>query len=93
MGRSGIEKFSLDQLANCGRVEAERLIGLRALPPALREFCLLRRANPDVSLAALGQRCSPPASKSAMYHRFLRLQSLVDEKIAASADDTTSTTR
>ena len=73
--------------------QAERLIGLRALPPALREFCLLRRANPDVSLAALGQRCSPPASKSAMYHRFLRLQSLVDEKIAASADDTTSTTR
>ena len=72
---------------------AERLIGLRALPPALREFCLLRRANPDVSLAALGQRCSPPASKSAMYHRFLRLQSLVDEKIAASADDTTSTAR
>ena len=67
-------------------VQAERLIGLRALPPALRELCLLRRANPDVSLASLGERCVPPASKSAMYHRVLRLQHLVDEKIASTSD-------
>jgi DNA-binding protein WhiA len=66
--------------------QAERLIGLRALPPALREFCLLRRANPDVSLATLGERCAPPASKSAMYHRVLRLQHLVEEKISSTTD-------
>jgi DNA-binding protein WhiA len=59
---------------------AERLVGLRALPPALREFCVLRRANPELSLAALGKRCSPPSSKSAMYHRVLRLQQLVEER-------------
>ena len=58
---------------------AERLVGLRGLPPALREFCLLRRANPELSLAALGEKCDPPASKSAMYHRVLRLQKLVEE--------------
>ena len=59
--------------------QAERGMGLRALPPALREFCLLRRANPELSLVALGALCDPPASKSAMYHRVLRLQALVGE--------------
>ncbi len=59
--------------------EAERLIGLRKLPPAVREFCRLRRAYPELSLAALGQECDPPASKSALYHRLLRLQKLVQE--------------
>ena len=59
--------------------EAERLIGMRSLPPALRAFCEVRRANPELSLAALGQEMYPPASKSAMYHRVLRLQQLVDE--------------
>lgn len=59
--------------------EATKLVGLRALPPALREFCLLRGSHPDLSLAALGKLCSPPASKSAMHHRVLRLQQLVEE--------------
>ena len=64
--------------------DAERLVGLSALPRAVREFCELRRANPELSLADLGQELTPPASKSAMYHRLLRLQSLVDEARAAS---------
>ena len=58
---------------------AERTVGLAALPPALREFCRARRANPELSLAALGEMLDPPASKSAMYHRVLRLQQLVAE--------------
>ena len=64
--------------------DAERLVGLAALPRAGREFCELRRANPELSLADLGQELTPPASKSAMYHRLLRLQSIVDEARAAS---------
>ena len=64
--------------------DAERLVGLAALPRAVREFCELRRANPELSLADLGQELTPPASKSAMYHRLLRLQSIVDEARAAS---------
>ena len=59
--------------------EAERLVGLRQLPPAVREFCQLRRANPELSLASLGELCDPPATKSAMYHRVLRLQKLVED--------------
>ena len=58
--------------------EAEALLGLNCLPPAVRKFCLLRRAHPELSLADLGQLQDPPASKSAMYHRLLRLQSLVE---------------
>ena len=49
----------------------------RTLSPALREFCTLRLENPELSLAELGQLCTPPASKSAMYHRLLRLQALL----------------
>lgn len=79
------------ELANQGRAgdaaagqlvlidEAEDLIGLAALPRAVREFCELRRGNPELSLAELGRELTPPASKSAMYHRVLRLQELVDE--------------
>ena len=66
-----------DQLVLIG--EAERLIGMRALPPALRELCSMRRAHPGISLAALGRLFSPPVSKQALYHRVLRLQALVDE--------------
>ena len=58
---------------------AEKTIGLASLPPALRQFCQARRENPELSLVALGAELDPPASKSAMYHRVLRLQQLVDE--------------
>ena len=74
-----------EQLALIDR--AERIIGLRALPPALREFCVLRRAHPEVSLAALGELCDPPVGKSAMHHRVLRLEQLLDEAGAGAADD------
>ena len=59
--------------------EAEATIGLRNMPPALREFCRLRREHPETSLAQLGKLANPPASKSAMYHRLLRLQKLIEE--------------
>ncbi len=59
--------------------EAERAIGLRRLPPAVREFCELRRAHPELSLADLGALAKPPTKKSGMYHRLLRLRTLVEE--------------
>lgn len=59
--------------------EADALIGLAALPRAVREFCELRRAHPELSLAELGQELTPSATKSAMYHRVLRLEKIVAE--------------
>ena len=59
--------------------QAQALPAFRSLSPALREFCTLRRQNPELSLAQLGELCDPPVSKSAMYHRLLRLQTFVAE--------------
>ncbi|MBY4797042.1 DNA-binding protein WhiA [Collinsella sp. AGMB00827] len=55
--------------------------GLRGdLPAALEEFCALREAHPDVSLRDLGVLAHPPLSKSALYHRVLRLERLADRE-------------
>ena len=66
-----------DQLHLIGMVANQ--VGLQSLPPALREFYELRTQNPEMSLTDLGKLCDPPASKSAMYHRVLRLQQLVNQ--------------
>lgn len=78
------------ELANQGRSAAgaqrqiemiERLEreGLRqSLPDALADFCDLRERYPDLSLRDLGQMTDPPLSKSALYHRVLRIEKLLD---------------
>ncbi|MGI6755148.1 MAG: DNA-binding protein WhiA [Atopobiaceae bacterium] len=58
---------------------ARKTVGLSALSPAVREFCELRERFPDASLAELGERAHPAASKSAMYHRLLRLERAVKD--------------
>lgn len=67
-----------DQLELIERIEAE--VGFDNLQPALRAFCDARRAHPDLSLRDLGATMTPALSKSAMYHRLLRLQALLKEK-------------
>lgn len=60
--------------------DLERL-GLRArLPESLEAFCALRETYPDLSLRDLGEMASPPLSKSALYHRVLRLEKMVAEE-------------
>ncbi|MDM8300928.1 DNA-binding protein WhiA [Collinsella tanakaei] len=59
--------------------ELDRQGLLDGLPEALLSFCALRRAHPDLSLRDLGQICDPPLSKSALYHRVLRLEKLAGE--------------
>lgn len=67
---------SADQLALIDRVERE--IGFDALPPALMQFCVARREHPELSLRDLGAQMMPPLSKSALYHRVLRLEKLLE---------------
>ena len=50
--------------------------GLRKLSPALREVAELRLKHPEESLAELGARCNPPASKSAVNSRLIALARL-----------------
>ena len=59
--------------------KAEELVGLDQLPPAVREFCELRRAYPDLSLRDLGEQAEPQLSKSALFHRIKRLEQIVGE--------------
>lgn len=67
---------SADQLALIDRVERE--VGFDALPPALMQFCVARREHPELSLRDLGAQMMPPLSKSALYHRVLRLEKLLE---------------
>lgn len=67
---------SADQLALIDRVERE--IGFDALPPALLQFCVARREHPELSLRDLGAQMMPPLTKSALYHRVLRLEKLLE---------------
>lgn len=67
---------SADQLALIDRVERE--IGFDALPSALLQFCVARREHPELSLRDLGAQMMPPLSKSALYHRVLRLEKLLE---------------
>lgn len=82
---SNAEFANLTRSSNAGAEQASLVedvierIGLDDLPPALRDFCLIRRDNPDLSLSELGALLDPPVSKSALYHRVLRLQSLLAE--------------
>ncbi|MBR2836014.1 MAG: DNA-binding protein WhiA [Coriobacteriales bacterium] len=59
--------------------ELDSKIGIEHLPPALRDFCELRRDHPELSLRELGEASIPPLSKSAVYHRVRRLQELLTD--------------
>lgn len=49
---------------------------LENLPEKLKEAALLRRENPELSLAQLGALCDPPVTKSALNHRLRKLADL-----------------
>ena len=58
--------------------ELERRGLRRGLPDALEAFCRLRETYPDLSLRDLGEMADPPLSKSALYHRVLRLEKMLE---------------
>ena len=61
------------------QLEAVRRLDLGSLSPALREIAELRLRHPGASVAELGRRCRPRASKSAAYRRLRRLQALAGD--------------
>lgn len=46
---------------------------------ALQDFIRLRVTYPKASLKELGERANPPLSKSAVYHRVRRIESMAAE--------------
>lgn len=71
-------------------IDALEELGLRpGLPEALETFCALREEHPDLSLRDLGEMATPPLSKSALYHRVLRLEKMVAEAREVDAREDT----
>jgi len=68
---------SIKQLRDIRLIDEE--VGLAHLPAALRELARLRLAHPDLTMEELGQLLNPPASKSAVNHRFRRLGEMADD--------------
>ena len=68
------------------QVKAIRILvekrGINSLPPALQELALLRLSHPDVSLRELGELATPPLTKSAVYHRVRRIESIAQEYLS-----------
>ena len=50
--------------------------GVDRLPQALQDVIRLRVAYPDATLKELGERATPPLSKSAVYHRIRRIEQM-----------------
>ncbi len=57
----------------------ESRFGLELLPESLRAVAQARKENPEATLRELGDSLQPPVSKSAVYHRILRLHRLARE--------------
>ncbi len=53
--------------------------GIENLPPALQDYIRLRVKHPDATLKELGEYANPPLSKSAIYHRVRRIESMARE--------------
>lgn len=57
----------------------QKEIGLRKLPPNLREIAELRLNYPDVSLKELGEMLNPPIGKSGVNHRLRKIEKIAEE--------------
>ena len=56
----------------------ERVMGLDGLPDRLQETCRIRRDFPDLGIADLGQKFSPPVGKSCVNHRLRKIAEIAD---------------
>jgi hypothetical protein len=65
---------AVGQINNIARVIDH--YGVENIPPALREFMRLRVRYPESSLKELGERATPPLSKSAINHRVRRIEEM-----------------
>ena len=65
---------SMEQMEAIRKIEQTK--GLEFLPEKLKQTALLRLANPDISITALGELCDPPLKKSGINKRLMRLEEI-----------------
>ncbi len=61
-------------------------MGLRHLPPALKEAAYLRLYKPEASLTEIGESLTPPVGKAAISKRFAKLRALAESDQKAGGD-------
>lgn len=54
-------------------------VGLKKLPPSLRQIAEARINNPDLSLKELGELMDPPIGKSGVNHRLRKIEQFAEE--------------
>lgn len=54
-------------------------VGLRKLPPGLREVAEIRLNYPDISLKEIGEMLNPPIGKSGVNHRLRKIEKIAEE--------------
>lgn len=57
----------------------ESIKGLDWLPPKLKEVALLRKENPSLPIASIGEMCEPPLSKSGINGRIKKIMEIADK--------------
>lgn len=76
---ANLEKTVNSSMEQCHAIrKIEETIGFDSLTPALKEAAILRKDNPDLSLAELAALASPPVGKSGMNHRLKKLREIAE---------------
>ena len=79
---SNCDTANMDKVAGAAaqQIAAIRAVGLESLPEELRALARLRLENPFDSLRELGEKLSPPLSRSGVNHRLEKIQELASRK-------------
>ena len=79
---SNCDTANMDKVAGAAaqQIAAIRTVGLESLPEELRALARLRLENPFDSLRELGEKLSPPLSRSGVNHRLEKIQELAARK-------------
>ena len=79
---SNCDTANMDKVAGAAaqQIAAIRTVGLESLPEELRALARLRLENPFDSLRELGEKLSPPLSRSGVNHRLEKIQELASRK-------------
>jgi len=67
---------SMRLLSDIKKIESS--IGLENLPPELCEAAKLRKKHKDISIAELGQKLTPPLTKSGVNHRLRKISAIAE---------------
>jgi DNA-binding protein WhiA len=57
----------------------QKKVGLRKLPPNLRDIAEVRINNPDITLKEIGEMLDPPIGKSGVNHRLRKIEKIAEE--------------